>query len=273
MNSTGPVDDKDIDPSHGNVANSSGTFSFGVRLGLVFVVQIASISAVLVSGLLSYILWQAIKSYRRRRTWHWPSHIHIYFISLLCSDFIQAVGAIMDTAWIHDAGVVEGPFCTAQGMIEQIGDVGVALAILAIAVSTWGHIVLHWTTAPSPKVALVIVSLIWSFVILVTSISLGVHRNRVDPYYGNTKYWCWIRSPTYWKDGIALEYAWMWMTALVNILLYIPVTITLLKSRRQKKALALDSVVYREKDPHERSIQTMAFQMSLYPVIYIITVS
>lgn len=56
MNSTGPVDDKDIDPSHGNVANSSGTFSFGVRLGLVFVVQIASISAVLVSGLLSYIL-------------------------------------------------------------------------------------------------------------------------------------------------------------------------------------------------------------------------
>lgn len=39
-----------------DVPNSSGSFTFGTRLGLVFVVETASLSAVLVAGLLTYFL-------------------------------------------------------------------------------------------------------------------------------------------------------------------------------------------------------------------------
>ncbi|KZS91207.1 hypothetical protein SISNIDRAFT_551043 [Sistotremastrum niveocremeum HHB9708] len=250
-----------------DVPNSSGTFTFGTRLGLVFVVETASLSAVLVTSLLSYFAWQSIKSARRLRKWQWPSHIHIYFISLLCSDLIQAIGGIMDIMWIRDAGVVEGPYCTTQGVFKQMGDVGVALAILAIAVSTWGLIVRRWRGLSSPKFALSVVAAIWLFVILVTTVSIAVHHNKAQPYYGSTKYWCWIRSPTYLRDGIALEYGWLWLTALVNCFLYIPVVITLLQSQRRRPAL--DSV----STESDRTMQKMAFQMSLYPVIYMITIT
>lgn len=37
---------------------------------------------------------------------------------------------------------------------------------------------------------------------------------------------CWITS-SYPAQRIALEYAWMWMAALINIILYIPITLVL----------------------------------------------
>lgn len=52
-------------------------------------------------------------------------------------------------------------------------------------------------------------------------ISLGYGLHRGQHYYGNTQYWCWITSG-WGKERIALEYVWMWFTAFVNFLLYIP---------------------------------------------------
>ncbi|KZT36060.1 hypothetical protein SISSUDRAFT_1130654 [Sistotremastrum suecicum HHB10207 ss-3] len=259
-----------------NVANSSGSWTFGIRLGVVFMVQISCLSAISVSCLLCYITWQEIKYFREHKKWQTPSPILVYFISLLSSEFVQAASGIISSVWVHHAGVVEGPLCTAQSILNQMGDVGVALGIVSIAVTTWGLIVRNWRSSPSPKIALIVVALIWSFVILVTTISLGVHRNKEDPYYGNTKYWCWIRSPTYWKDGVGLEYAFMWLAGLSNILLYVPVSLKILGTywnKRRGIAGGGETEIDRETKERESSMNRVAFQMSLYPVIYLITIT
>ncbi|KZS86784.1 hypothetical protein SISNIDRAFT_420513 [Sistotremastrum niveocremeum HHB9708] len=261
-----------------NVANSSGSWTFGIRLGVVFMVQISCLSAISVSCLLCYITWQEIKYFREHKKWQTPSPILVYFISLLSSEFVQAASGIISSVWVHHAGVVEGPLCTAQSILNQMGDVGVALGS-SIAVTTWGLIVRNWRSSPSPKIALIVVAIIWSFVILVTTISLGVHRNKEDPYYGNTKYWCWIRSPTYWKDGVGLEYAFMWLAGLSNILLYVPVSLKIFGTYWNKRRRGVgggagaESEIDKETKERENSMNRVAFQMSLYPVIYLITIT
>ena len=43
---------------------------------------------------------------------------------------MQAIGGILNVRWAHNGIVTTGPYCTAQGLVEQIGDTGVALMTL-----------------------------------------------------------------------------------------------------------------------------------------------
>jgi hypothetical protein len=45
-------------------------------------------------------------------------------------DFLQAMGGVLDVGWAHKGIVKSGHYCTAQGIIQQIGEVGVALITL-----------------------------------------------------------------------------------------------------------------------------------------------
>jgi hypothetical protein len=40
------------------------------------------------------------------------------------------MGGILDVRWAHNGIVTVGPYCTAQGVIQQIGQLGVALITL-----------------------------------------------------------------------------------------------------------------------------------------------
>lgn len=40
------------------------------------------------------------------------------------------MGGILDVRWAHNGIVNVGPYCTAQGVIQQIGQLGVALITL-----------------------------------------------------------------------------------------------------------------------------------------------
>jgi hypothetical protein len=55
--------------------------------------------------------------------------------SLFVFDFLQAIGGILNIKWAHNGIVTDGHFCTAQGLIEQIGDLGVALITLVCLLS------------------------------------------------------------------------------------------------------------------------------------------
>jgi hypothetical protein len=55
-------------------------------------------------------------------------------LSLFVYDIIQAVGGILNIRWAHDGIVTTGPYCTAQGIIKQIGELGVALITLVCIV-------------------------------------------------------------------------------------------------------------------------------------------
>ncbi|KAJ4002428.1 hypothetical protein F5050DRAFT_17484 [Lentinula boryana] len=198
------------------MADQEGEFSFGTRLGLAFTTQSACCSALLVSGLLFYILYSAVVIKRgATRTWKVSTQVHCYFVNLLIFDLIQAIGGVIDAKWVAEAGVTEGPLCTAQGILKQMGDVGVALSSAIIALHTFCVLVLR-RNAPPPVAAAVLI-LIWIFIALIVGLSVSTHKGQ--DYYGNTEYWCWITS-RYGFQRIALEYFWLWLAAFINLVCY-----------------------------------------------------
>jgi hypothetical protein len=55
-------------------------------------------------------------------------------LSLFVYDFLLAVGGILNIRWAHDGVITTGPYCKAQGVMKQIGGVGVALISLVCIV-------------------------------------------------------------------------------------------------------------------------------------------
>ena len=49
---------------------------------------------------------------------------------LFVYDFLQAIGGILNIRWAHDGIITRGPYCTAQGIVKQMGALGVALITL-----------------------------------------------------------------------------------------------------------------------------------------------
>ena len=45
-------------------------------------------------------------------------------------ELLQAIGGILDIRWAHNGIVTTGHYCTAQGLVSQIGEVGVPLVLL-----------------------------------------------------------------------------------------------------------------------------------------------
>jgi hypothetical protein len=46
----------------------------------------------------------------------------VFMLSLFVADLVQAIGAVMDVRWVHSGRVEAGAFCTAQGVVQQIGE-------------------------------------------------------------------------------------------------------------------------------------------------------
>ncbi|KAJ4484835.1 hypothetical protein C8J55DRAFT_30014 [Lentinula edodes] len=198
------------------MADQEGEFSFGTRLGLAFTVQSACCSALLVSSLLIYISYSAVVIKRgATRTWKVSTHVHCYFVNLLIFDLIQAIGGMIDVKWVADAGVTEGSLCTAQGILKQMGDVGVALSSATIALHTFCVLVLRRNATARTAAAVLI--LIWIFIALIVGLSIATHKGK--DYYGDTEYWCWITGH-YGFERIALEYFWLWLAGCINLVCY-----------------------------------------------------
>jgi hypothetical protein len=51
-------------------------------------------------------------------------------MTLFCFDILQALGGALNVRWAHDGIVTTGSYCGAQGIIQQTGELGVALSTL-----------------------------------------------------------------------------------------------------------------------------------------------
>ena len=51
-------------------------------------------------------------------------------LSLFVYDILMSIGGILNIRWAHDGIVTTGTYCTAQGIIKQLGSVGVAVTTL-----------------------------------------------------------------------------------------------------------------------------------------------
>lgn len=275
----------DPDTTH----NSACTFGFGTRLGLSFVVEVAFASACACAGILLYILVSSISTWKQRRRakalnrptdLRRKSHLYYYLISLFVADLVSAIGAILDVRWIWDAGVKEGSFCTAQGVMKQMGDLGVALSSLAITIHCFAVVVLYWHPPRSSTMSLIIIALIWIFIALVIGLSIHIHQS--ERYYGSTTYWCWIRSEHFEWYGIGLEYGWMWLTVVVNLILYVPISLLFfgvfevdqrIVQGRRKLIFSLSWKNRKQDHDADSTLTTStAWTWALYPTIYLCNV-
>lgn len=255
---------------------SDPLFDSGVRTGLIIIVVIASLSATAVSSLLAFIGYSVVTIKKgATRKWHVSTHVHYYFVNLLVCDLTQAIGSIMNVKWVVESRVVEGPLCTTQGIIKQIADVGVALSTLSMAIHTC--LVLVFRFYLRPELALFVIAGIWVFIVLIIGISAGVHRG--ENYYGSTQYWCWI-TDNFDTERIALEYLWVWTTAVLNIVCYILIALMIRGaivvnghkiSFRHRSAIV--ETFHRVNNPTARRSKTLAVQMLFYPAVYIATVT
>ncbi|KAF8508139.1 hypothetical protein JB92DRAFT_2955111 [Gautieria morchelliformis] len=244
------------------------------RIGVSFIAQSACLSCVAVVSLLSYVACSAFRN-RRSPQWHFiRSHLDLYLLGLLMSDLVQSMAGIMDIRWISKSGVFEGHFCTAQGIIYQLGDVGVALCSIAIAAHTFAELILRWKEPPNFTIPLFVLALYGIFLALITGVGSAVHRH--SDYFGNTTYWCWIKK-SFIGDGIGLEYAWFWIAGTLNLFLYVPVFLAL------KHIIVVEPTStcfrYRVKwttkeerlIAREQAVPVNPRRMLYYPAVYLVT--
>ncbi|KAI6033298.1 hypothetical protein EDC04DRAFT_2213696 [Pisolithus marmoratus] len=261
----------------------SDQFNIGVKMGMVSMVVASAASALAVGGVLLYIAYSAVTIQQNAsRRWSTDTHIHYYFLSLMVSDLIQAVGGLLNIKWIVEAGVYPGPFCTVQGIsasallgirlslhsgfFKQVGDVGVALSTMAITLYTLQVFVLKWK-AP-PKLPLLILAIIWlDILVLVVVPNVAQHD-----IYGPTGHWCWIDEST--MERIGLDYIWMWLAAALNVISYLFLAFVI-----KRLALVDGNTSHWRGQEKKRTLhgtgtsaESVATQLFYYPLVYIIVV-
>lgn len=205
------------------------------------------------------------------------THVDIYMISLLVSDMLQAIGAVLDIRWIRRGSVSCGGYCTAQGIIQSIGEPSVAMAVVVIAIHTFFVIFFRWSPPRSFLIPCLIVGAIWLYVSLYVSISYARHHTPGTEYFIPTPYWCWISS-RYPNDRISEEYFWLWFAALFSIVLYIPLFLVIRgnievdpgKGKFWKISFHRTQSVDRAGYTFSPSRQSM--KMLLYPASYVLIV-
>ncbi|KAG8982613.1 hypothetical protein FRB93_007968 [Tulasnella sp. JGI-2019a] len=197
--------------------------SFGVRLGDFMILETAICSFLAVAIFLTFALWNAWKAVddqsRRRHKWIFLSSASDYYLlALLFFDLILCTGQILDARWVHLGHIVTGPYCLTQGTFQQTGDVGVALANLAIACHTFAVLFFRWKPPTSRWLPLSVILVICLILFLATLIP-GLKLKGTN--WGIATDWCWI-SPHYTWLQLGLEYFIFWAVALILFILYIP---------------------------------------------------
>ncbi|KAJ2919918.1 hypothetical protein MD484_g441, partial [Candolleomyces efflorescens] len=249
-------------------------FSFDERLGIYLSVQSACLSGAAVLILLTYafIRWRKRRGNTSVESDASGSEI---FLTLMLADLLQAIGNLPSIRWMRDGYVTEGSLCTAQAVIKQIGINGVALSSFFIALHTFGVLVLRWKVhRHASKVG---VALIWVFIGIVVGIPNAVHRN--DVYYGDTQYWCWIKTE-FKAAQILSEYLWVWSSAIIMTVLYGIMFLFMRgflvigggKGLRWKRESRVRLDLEGGDDEEERAARAMANLLLFYPAVYILCV-
>lgn len=207
------------------------------RIGMSVIVATGLASSLAVVILLGYVVRNHVQLRRlelagptKRSSHFFRTHVDFYMLSLLFADLLQGLGAIVNIEWIRGAQCYCGALCRAQGIIQTLGESGVAMSTLAISVHTFVVIFFSWhppTGAAGARIWGTVITLIWLYLGLCVSVGFAINQKRVrhgadkalEDFYAPTPFWCWI-GQGYLIERILFEYFWLWSTAFFSILLY-----------------------------------------------------
>ncbi|KAF8587112.1 hypothetical protein K439DRAFT_858722 [Ramaria rubella] len=274
-----PSDAQFITPT-GDLVFLGTSFSSAEKGGVGVLVAAASVSFLAIVGLFIIL---GVSTYKTMRT---PSqhrfvrnHVVAYFVSLLLCDFISANGALLNGRWIGLGGIQIGAFCTAQGALKNVGNVGTALWSMILAVHTFCLIVLKWRARDLVLYVTLLVT--WAFIALVVIIGPSAVQNITTqgPYFGVAGPWCWI-TENYAVQRFTLGYFWMFLSALVSFALYSVVFFhlrgNLIINGRQVRLRLRNPTPAWEAQTGKNSVNNPpigpAKQMLMYPIAYTILV-
>lgn len=173
----------------------------------------------------------------------------------------------MNLKWTIDGNVHPGGFCTTQGLIKQLADVGTALSAGNVVIYTFSNLIFRLKPDTNLFRAALIVAGIWIAIILNVAINIGI--NGASHFYGPTGAWCWI-TKEFPVQRTAADFLWMWISAFSSVLAYVAVFLVL--SGFVKVEGWRVRWTPRQESPSTLQSHTLAYKMLAYPVIYIITV-
>lgn len=215
----GTVCDAQQNQQSSSVDPNSSILTSGQSIGLALTVEASLLSFGAIIVIFILIVRNLLHYRRVLPNGDWKllqTPTDIYMLSLFVYDILQAVGGILNVRWAHDGIVAMGPYCTAQGIIKQIGELGVALITLILAVHTF--VVALWQVGAEARYfAFGIVALTCPFVVLWVGIGNGIHKDFDTP----TPFWCWI-GHKYIGERLAGQYIWMWIALIASVVTYVP---------------------------------------------------
>ncbi|KAH9978624.1 hypothetical protein BGW80DRAFT_1165386 [Lactifluus volemus] len=241
--------------------------SHGQTIGLAFTSEVSFLSIAAVVLVYTLILRNYIRYKNALPNGDWKLlqvPADIYMFALFFFEIFQALGGALDAKWAHDGIVTSGTFCTAQGIIQQFGEVGVGLVTLLLGLHTFitalWRVGLHARWVAGISIALVVV-----FLTLWIGLGDGLNKHYITP----TPYWCWISSH-YTSERLGGEYVWLWVTLFSSVILYVPLyfwaegRLSVDKEKWYQFRISQSDV--------EDSQRRAALRLLLYPIAYCLVV-
>jgi len=200
------------------ISPASTIYSESDRTTAIFLVAAGLISFTALLALLGMM------SFLSKKYTH--THFQAYFVCLLLANTMQAWGSTMSLKWVQLRGVVDGPFCAAQGGLVQGGNIGAALWSFIISLHLFNLLFLRYKT---PKaISWGIVAFGWSFIFTVVFLGpVAIQTVARGHYFGIYRLSCWI-TEEYRTEQAFLEYFIEYLALLLNFFLHIA---TLLRVR------------------------------------------
>lgn len=270
-----------VQPSRGQDVILRLPYTMEDSIGSTVLCVIAGISF---ASVLSLLIVMAVSAFRSLKSgasdqlMFVRTHVAAYFVSLLFSDFIQALGSLMSIQWVMEHGITLGVPCTAQGAIKNGGNVGTALWSMVIAIHTFCILFLGFRPRDFALYGTLVG--VWSLVGFIVVVGPAVVETSArGPYFGIAGIWCWITDP-YQNERLLLEYLWMFSSAFISFVLYVLVFLKLrgnivvsgwrIRFRRRSSAPSWD--MQTGKDQIDAQTMGIARQMLWYPIAYIVII-
>jgi len=171
-------------------------------------------------------------------------------------------------------GVEHGQFCTAQGVLKHLSDIGSATWSLVIAGQTFS---LLFYQLHSPRwVGWAVLGFTNALLIMLIFLGPAVYKTKTNgDFFGISGYWCWI-TPEYDQAQFTLDYMILIISASLSFILYALVFLRLRGNvvvtgwHVRFRMLEKDESGWRGRAHADSRALSIARQMILYPVAYTI---